>query len=168
MRIITEITKIRKITRIRKITCSFNFKSPCWNSGLLSLMPSYLIRLIHSVFQKRKSIGDWLAGCRNALPAIVCHAILRLKNAVENQLLMVQLDVRASQAAGTWGSFSNYVTLWVGGRPCATLSYIGGRQCQCCVLDRWCASFLRHTRFAHAPCVHCERASRVRVLCIIL
>ena len=48
---------------------------------------------------QRKSIGDWLAGCRNALPAIVCHAILRLKNAVENQLLMVPLDVRV---AGRW------------------------------------------------------------------
>ena len=83
------------------LTCSFNFKSRCWNSGLVSLtgMPSYLNRLIHSVFQKPKSIGDWLAGCRNALPAIVCHAILRLKNAVENQLLMVPLDVRV---AGRW------------------------------------------------------------------
>ena len=43
--------------------------------------------------------GDWMAGCRNALPAIVCHAILRVKNAVENQLLMVPLDVRV---AGRW------------------------------------------------------------------
>jgi hypothetical protein len=60
-------------------------------------MPSYLNRLIHSVFQKPKSIGDWLAGCRNALPAIVCHVILRReKNAVENQLLMVRLDLRVA------------------------------------------------------------------------
>jgi hypothetical protein len=52
--------------------------------------------IIHSVFQKRKSIGDWLAGCRNALPAIGRHAISRLKNAVKNQLLMVPLGVRVT------------------------------------------------------------------------
>ena len=115
-----------------------------------------------------KSIGDWLAGCRNALPAIVCHAIMRLKNTVENQLLMVRLDLRVTgtQAADTWGSFSNYVTLW-GGRTRVTLCYIGGRQCQCYVMDRWCASFLHNTRFTHAPCMHRARASRARVLCII-
>ena len=66
-----------------------------------------------------------MAGCRNALPAIVCHAILRVKYAVENQLLMVPLE-SALQAAGTWGSFSNYVTLWGGGSAmCYTLLHGG-------------------------------------------
>ena len=76
---------------------------------------------------QRKWIGDWLAGCRNALPAIVCHAILRLKNAVENQLLMVPLDVLNVRVAGRWylGVILKLLNVLGWGRPCVTFCYIG-------------------------------------------